>query len=104
MNSSLTMSNVYYLPARVTREVPAPTKRKAATPWARMQRAWWRLSFMTAEICSIVRRRGRHLFVDDDAIVLGRMAELTERQIPSLGPARIIDFESARRRLRTQAV
>ena len=102
MNSPLTMSNVYYLPARVTRETPSRTARKA-TPWARMQRAWWRLSFMTAEIFSIVRRRGRHLFVDDDAIVLGRMAELTERS-NSLGPARIIDFESARRRLRTQAV
>ena len=103
MNSSLTMSNVYYLPARVTRETPARMQRKAA-PWARVQRAWGRLTFMTAEICSIVRRRGRHLFVDDDAIVLGRMAELTERSIPSLGPARIIDFESARRRLRTQVV
>jgi hypothetical protein len=31
------------------------------------------------------------------------MAELTERSNSS-GPARIIDFESARRRLRTQAV
>jgi hypothetical protein len=102
MNSPLTTSNVYYLPARVTRETPSRTPRKAA-PWARVQRAWWRLSFMTAEIFSIVRRRGRHLFVDDDAIVLGRMAELTERS-NSLGPARIIDFESARRRLRTQAV
>jgi hypothetical protein len=102
MNSPLTMSNVYYLPARVTRETPSRTARKA-TPWARLQRAWWRLSFMTAEIFSIVRRRGRHLFVDDDAIVLGRMAELTERSNSS-GPARIIDFESARRRLRTQAV
>jgi hypothetical protein len=102
MNSPLTMSNVYYLPARVTRETPSRTARKA-TPWARLQRAWWRLSFMTAEIFSIVRRRGRHLFVDDDAIVLGRMAELTERS-NSFGPARIIDFESARRRLRTQAV
>ena len=102
MNSPLTMSNVYYLPARVTRETPSLTPRKA-TPWARVQRAWWRLSFMTAEIFSIVRRRGRHLFVDDDAIVLGRMAELTESST-SFGPARIIDFESARRRLRTQAV
>lgn len=104
MNSSLTMSNVYYLPARVTRETPSSRTPRKATAWARMQRAWWRLSFMIAEICSIVRRRGRHLFLDDDAIVLGRMAELTERSIPSLGPARIIDFESARRRLRVQAV
>jgi hypothetical protein len=102
MNSPLTMSNVYYLPARVTREIPARTPRKT-TAWARMQRAWWRLSFMTAEICSIVRRRGRHLFLDDDAIVLGRMAELTERPV-SYGPARIIDFDSARRRLRPRPV
>ena len=103
MNSSLTMSNVYYLPARVTRETPSSRTPRKATAWARMQRAWWRLSFMTAEICSIVRRRGRHLFLDDDAIVLGRMAELTERPI-SYGPARIIDFDSARRRLRPQPV
>lgn len=103
MNSSLTMSNVYYLPARVTRETPSSRTPRKATAWARMQRAWWRLSFMIAEICSIVRRRGRHLFLDDDAIVLGRMAELTERPI-SYGPARIIDFDSARRRLRPQPV
>jgi hypothetical protein len=102
MNSPLTMSNVYYLPARVTRETPSRTPRKT-TAWLRVQRAWWRLTFMTAEICSVVRRRGRHLFLDDDAIVLGRMAELTERSI-SCGPARIIDFESARQRLRSQAV
>ena len=102
MNSPLTMSNVYYLPARVTRETPSRSPRKTSS-WARLQRAWWRLSFMTAEICGIVRRRGRHLFLDDDAIVLGRMAELTERPI-SYGPARIIDFDSARRRLRPQPV
>ena len=102
MNSPLTMSNVYYLPARVTRETSSRSPRTPSS-WARLQRAWWRLSFMTAEICSIVRRRGRHLFLDDDAIVLGRMAELTERPV-SYGPARIIDFDSARRRLRSQPV
>jgi hypothetical protein len=102
MNSSLTLSNVYYLPARVTRETPAPRARKT-TPWVRCQRAWWRLSFMAAEIVGIVRRRGRHLFLDDDAIVLGRMSELNERPICH-GPARIIDFDSARRRLRSEPV
>ncbi|MBI2205226.1 MAG: hypothetical protein HYU41_15365 [Candidatus Rokubacteria bacterium] len=103
MNSSLTLSNVYYLPARVARETPSARRPRKTAAWARVQRAWWRLSFMAAEICSIVRRRGRHLFLDDDAIVLGRMAELTERPV-SRGPARIIDFESARDRLRPAAV
>ncbi len=103
MNSTLPVSNVYYLPARVTREMPTRRPRKTTTAWTRAQRAWWRLSFMAAEIVSIVRRRGRHLFLDDDAIVLGRMAELTERPI-SHGPARIIDFDSARRRLRPEPI
>jgi hypothetical protein len=103
MNNTLTVSNVYYLPARVTRETPTTRSTRKTTAWARCQRAWWRLSFMAAEICSIVRRRGRHLFLDDDAIVLGRMAELTERST-SHGPARIIDFDSARRRLRPEPV
>lgn len=102
MTSPLTMSNVYYLPARVTRETVSRRPRKTAA-WGRMQRAWWRLSFMAVEICSIVRRRGRHLFLDDDAIVLGRMAELSERP-SSHGPAHVIDFDSARRRLRREAV
>lgn len=103
MNSTLTLSNVYYLPARVARETTSPRGPRKTAAWTRVQRAWWRLSFMTAEICSIVRRRGRHLFLDDDAIVLGRMAELSERPV-SRGPARVIDFESARDRLRRAAV
>jgi hypothetical protein len=98
MNTLTTSSNVFYLPERVSPETSA-ARTRTMTAWARTQRAWWRLRFMTAEICSIVRRRGRHLFMDDDAIVLGRMADLHERSI-CLGPARIIDFESARRRLR----
>lgn len=103
MNSTLTLSNVYYLPARVARETTSAHRPRKTSAWTRVQRAWWRLSFMTAEICSIVRRRGRHLFLDDDAIVLGRMAELSERPL-SRGPARVIDFESARDRLRRAAV
>jgi hypothetical protein len=103
MNGTLTLSNVYYLPARVTREPSASARPRKATAWTRVQRAWWRVTFMTAEICSIVRRRGRHIFLDDDAIVLGRMGELTERAL-ARGPARVIDFEAARRRLRPAAV
>jgi len=97
MSTPMTSSNVYYLPIR--REAPEVASRRPARPsaWGRLQRAWWRARFAGAEIWSIVRRSSRHLFADD-TLALERLE--TERVRPRLGPARIIDFDAARRRLR----
>ncbi|MBI2217252.1 MAG: hypothetical protein HYU51_08145 [Candidatus Rokubacteria bacterium] len=101
MNSSLTTSNVYYLPLR--RETPEVVRRRPerATLWARTTRTWWRLRFSAAEIWSIVRRTSRHLFSDTESALIDR-DQFESFATPSLGPARVIDFEAARRRLRPQ--
>lgn len=103
MNSSLPMSNVYYLPLR--RETPEMMRRRPdrSTLRARITRAWWRVRFSAAEIWSIVRRTSRHLFADTETPLLDR-TDFERFETPRVGPARIIDFETARRRLRPQAV
>lgn len=98
MSTLMTSSNVYYLPIR--HEAPeAATRRQAgrSTAWGRLTRAWWRARFAGVEIWSIARRCGRHLFAEE---TLSFERFDAERFRPKLGPARIIDFDSARRRLR----
>jgi hypothetical protein len=98
--SSVT-SNVYYLPVR--REAPEAAQRQPqqTTTWARLVRAWWRARFTSAEIWRLVRRSSRTLFSDDG---LAQHGYEPEHFRPSLGPARVIDFDAARRRLRSQEV
>jgi hypothetical protein len=98
MSSSMT-SNVYYLPVR--REAPEVAERHAqpVTAWSRLVRAWWRARFTSAEVWRLVRRSSRTLFADD---TLMQHRFEPERFRPRLGPARIIDFDTARTRLRPQ--
>ncbi len=102
MNQPLTtMSNVYYLPTRASAIQPLARPAKRPTLTTRTVRAWWRLRFMVAEITSVIRRGGRQMFADDDAVALARTTEMMERMRPRYAvPAAVIDFESARRRLR----
>jgi hypothetical protein len=59
---------------------------------------------MTAEIWSILRRGRRHPSLDGP-VFLGGSAELFERpRARRTEPARVIDFESARRRLHAARV
>ena len=105
MSRIATTSNVYYLPARVPDEPVRRSERK--TTWrARLTRTWWRLRFTIAEIWSISRRGGRHLsFGDDGPIFLGGNAGIFERPRPRrTEPARVLDFVSARLRLRPASV
>lgn len=103
MNRTLTTSsNVYYLPVRTPTVEPVRRSVRQPSLTARLERAWWRFRYMTAEIVSIVRRGGRQLFMDD-SIVFDRTAE-TPRSRPRYAvPARVLDFESARQRLRIAA-
>jgi hypothetical protein len=107
MTSTVTTSNVYYLPLR--RETPDEVVRRRparATVWTRTTRAWWRLRFSCAEIWSIIRRTTRYLFSDGDTALVDRAEfERFDRfETSRRGPARIIDFAAAKQRLRPALV
>ena len=90
-------SNVYYLPAPLA--APAPLRQPSR--WARLTRAWWRVRFALAGIRLALRPAPTPLFADDDALaVLQGRAELVERRPVPTRPARVIDFDVARARLR----
>ena len=88
--------NIYYLPAR---ELPAPEIIPPVSRWsvlrARTWRAWWRLRLTAAEVWNALRRGGRRIALEDHVWIAAQ--EPTRRRRP-LGPARILDFEAARRR------
>jgi len=94
-------SNVYYLPAIA----PAAEPKPAPSRWARAGRTWWRLRFAFAGVRLAFRPARTPLFVDDDMLALfeGR-AEMIDRRPREPKPARVIDFDAARERLRPVAV
>jgi hypothetical protein len=93
------ISNVYQFPAPIA---PEPPRRVSA--WAkvsgRVRRSWWRLRITIAEIRWVLRRQHGSL----DGIEPVRFGERDFDTAVSrprlLGPARIIDFDAARLRLR----
>jgi hypothetical protein len=94
-------ANVYFLPA-----TPAVPTAAAPTPsmWVRLRtrcRAQlWRVRFAVAGFRMALRQPHTPLFADDAMAALAEQrAELIERR-PRLSPARIIDLDSARVRLR----
>ena len=90
-------SNVYYLPAPVAAAEPTPVRSR----WARMGRTWWRLRFALAGIRLALRPAPTPLFAEDDTFAaLQGGAELIERRPRPTGPARVLDFDTARARLR----
>ena len=102
MTELVRKENVYYLPAQPEEETPeAP--RGWVTFRARLTRAWWRFRLTVIEIRAAIRHPGGRLLSDDGPIFLDRSAEVVERRRHPAGPARVIDFESARGRLRPVA-
>jgi hypothetical protein len=116
MNVTTTRAKIYYLPAAEPATTPP-----APSPWTRLRRrmvrSWWQARLAIATMRFGRARRARRLR-DDDSMPLFRAggddyaallrnviaegpAELIERPRRSpVSPARILDFEAARLRLR----
>ena len=96
-------ANVYFLPA-----MPMPAAPPAPSVWRRLRSRFrggvWRVRFAVAGFRLALRRPHAPLFADDDTLSMfsERRAELIERR-PRVSPARVIDFGSARARLRPLA-
>jgi hypothetical protein len=99
MNGRPIDSNVYYLPVP-TPEEPEPRLERAST-LRRWRNAWWRLRVAVAEIRAILKSRPR--YSPQDYSILLDAADPLVRARERRRPARIIDFEMARLRLRTAA-
>lgn len=96
MNGMLPGSNVYYLPA--PSPVVAEPARKLLSRSRRMRNLWWHLRLTLSALWAVVVRP--RPFVDD-AVYLDGAAEMIERRRPRrLGPAIVIDFATAREKLR----
>jgi hypothetical protein len=101
MNEVVRDANVYFLPA-----TPAPVVATTPEPsqWRRLRARFkadlWRVRFALAGFRMALRQSHAPLFADEAmAALTEQRAELIERR-PRLVPARIIDFGSARARLR----
>ena len=97
--NSMSSSNVVYLPAATLPE-PGPTPSR----WARLTRTWYRLRFALAGLRLALRPAPTPLFAEDEALaLLHGQAEIIERRARPTRPARVIDFDAARARLRPVA-
>jgi hypothetical protein len=88
--------NVYYLPSR-TPSVPEPLTPEWPSLRVRLRNAWWRVRLAIVEVRGLLRARPRY---DLGGVAYEPLFD--EELIParrSAGPARVIDFEAARRRL-----
>lgn len=102
MNDGMTDSNVYYLPAPAAAEARAPEPVRFLR---RVRNAWWRLRLAFAEIRTILRQPQQRLTLDDYVALLDLEEDERARRRRSRPgrPARVIDFEAARLRLRPAA-
>jgi hypothetical protein len=101
MSNRLSDSNVYYFPS-TTPVVPVPTAVEPVRFMRRLRNAWWRLRLALSEIRTILRRPTQRLTLDD---YVGLLEFEDEQQRPRRRrrngqPGRLIDFETARLRLR----
>ena len=94
-----TASNVFYLPA-----IPVPEPLPTPSRWARLTRTWWRVRFAVAGIRLALKPAPTPLFAEDETLALLQgEAEIVERRHRPTHPARVIDFDAARARLRPVA-
>jgi hypothetical protein len=100
MNRHPIDSNVYYLPSPALAEAPQPRLPQRLRFSARLRSAWWRLRLAFAEVRTILFRPPRPAADAYGDFVIGD-EELAERSQPRRAcPAVVIDFETARLRLR----
>jgi hypothetical protein len=104
MNEVVRDANVYFLPAVTV----APAQPPGPSMWRRLRARFnggvWRVRFVVAGFRMAFRRPHTRLFADDETLsaFTEQRAQLIERR-PRVSPARIIDFGSARARLRPLA-
>jgi hypothetical protein len=97
-------ANVYFLPAAP----PVLEAPRAPSLWRRLRARFkndlWRVRFAVAGVRLALRAPRTALFADEDTLApfSEQRAELIERR-PRISPARVIDFGSARARLRPVA-
>ena len=93
--------NVYYLPSRQDIVAATPELPLTASRWsvlrARTHRAWWRLRLTVTEVMSVIRRGGPRNPLENHIWFAADEAPAPVRRRVT-GPARVIDFEAARRR------
>jgi hypothetical protein len=93
-------SNVYYLTPSAEAPVRTPRLSRRLVFRLRVLATWWRLRLTAVEMWDVLRRFGRP-DVPVDSAFLEQRAEIILAATPRpLGPARVIDFETARVRLR----
>jgi hypothetical protein len=101
LNTLSRASNVYYLTPTTPAPSRAPKLSRRLVLRLRLLTFWWRLKLTAAETWDALRRFGRAPVRDTDAAFLEQRADLILAASPrALGPARIIDFDAARVRLR----
>ena len=93
--------NVYYLPSRTVADM-VPLESDWPSLGTRLRNAWWRFRLALAEIRGILRRPRYRLTAEDYAGLLADAEPVARRPRPGR-PARIIDLETARLRLRPGA-
>jgi hypothetical protein len=97
-----TGSNVYYLPSLADDSEVRPAERKPRFT-KRLRHAWWRLRLAFSEVAAILWRPRRRFATDDYAAPPETHVPPIGRPGRPAGPARVIDFASARLRLRSTA-
>lgn len=100
MSRILVDSNVYYLPQPVPAE-PELIEPEWPSFWCRLRNAWWRLRLALAEVRAVLRHP-RHRFAREYGALFEESDVIVPRRPAPTRPARIIDFDLARRRLRPQ--
>ena len=99
MSTPRSSSNVYVLPPPIPVATPARQARRRLPVRLRMIAWWWRLRLTVREVTDALRRFGRPKSrAERDGFGPGLEAvDLPEPRRPA-GPARIIEFDAARRR------
>jgi hypothetical protein len=94
--------NVYYLPSRSTESLDVAA---AATHWPAFQAGghqfWARVRLTAVDVWSAVRRGGGRNPIDDHVWFPDDVPPAPRRR--TAGPARVLDFDAARRRRRLAA-
>ena len=94
-------SNVYYLAPSAATPSRAPRLSTSLVLRLRLLSLWWRFRLTTAEIWDALRRFGRPAAAEAETAFLEQRAEMILAAPPRpLGPARVIDLDAARVRLR----